>query len=189
MALIIDVINTVPQVVISLSKAKKQMRFDDADAEHLEDELIQVYIDAAITKAENFINSEITEKKYEIRGKSFADVLTFSRQKIQKVTAVTFKDTSGASQTVNAEDYHLTTVDKYENQFSFNEDFVLPEVKAYTPDAVSVFLTVGYPSGKVPKDLQVAILMLASSYNEKREDSVKDKTTAAENLLQPYRKY
>jgi uncharacterized phiE125 gp8 family phage protein len=189
MALIIDVAHAVPQVVVTLAKAKKQMRFDDADAAHLEDELIQVYIEAAVKKAENFIDSEITEKKYEIRGKSFADVLTFSRQKIQKVTAVTFKDTAGASQTINAEDYHLSTIDKYENKFSFNEDFELPEVKPYTPDAVSLFVTVGYPSGKVPKDMQVAILMLASSYNEKREDSIKDKTTAGENLLQPYRKY
>lgn len=188
MALELTVDHIAPEVV-SLVKAKKQMRFDDAEAEHLEDDLIYVYIEAAVKYAENFIESEISEKKYEIRGKSFKDALSFSRQKVQAIDVIKYKDIAGELKTVEAANYHLETVDKYETKIVFNEDYILPEVKQFTPDAVTLFVTVGYAAGKVPKDIIVAVLMLASSYNEKREDSIKDKRTAAENLLQPYRKY
>jgi|TARA_R110002153_G_C13268777_1_gene493058 hypothetical protein len=175
--------------IVSLQKAKKQMRFDDPAAAHLEDDLIEAYIDAAIVKAENFINSEISEKKFRITGKDFADVLTFSKQIIRSVDAFTYRKKDGSVETVPSTDYSLQTTDEYQTSVVFNEDYELPEIMLFNPAAITLDVTVGYPNKKVPKDIIVAILLIASSYNEGRQDTVKDKKTASENLLQSYRRY
>ena len=155
MAFLIEQSHLSPTIV-TLSKAKKQMRFDDPTEPHLEDELIQVYIDAAIEKAENFINSEIKEKVYKIEGSSFTDALSFSQQKIQKVNSIVYKDENGDTQTIAEENYSLETVDRYETKIVFKEDYVLPTVQDYTVDAVTIDFTVGYAKGKVPKPIIVA---------------------------------
>ena len=175
-------------VVVSLEKAKKQLRFDDAEAFHLEDDLIQMYVDGAVKKAENYINSEISEKKFRVTGSSFDDVLTFSRQIIRSVDVFSYKDVDGTVHEIGSENYSLQTVDRYENVILFSDGYELPEVKKSIRDAVTLEVTTGYSGAEVPEDMRIAILLLASGYHEHREDTVKEKTTSAENLLYPYKR-
>lgn len=188
MAQVVEQTHVAPEI-ISLARAKKQLKFDDHEAEHIEDDLIQSYIDAAIGYAENYTGQEITEKKYLINGKSFQDALSFSKQKIQSIDSIKYLDTEGTEQTIATENYQLTTVDKYENAIEFAEDYTLPEVQQYKFNAVKLTVIVGYASGKVPKSMQQAILMLIGHYYENRQDAVKEKCTAAENMLHKYRRY
>lgn len=188
MAQLVEVTHTAP-TIITLAKAKKQLRFDDADANHIEDDLIQVYIDAAVSYAENYTGQEITEKKYKINGKSFTDALTFSTQKIQSIDSIKYLDKNGDLQTIAADNYQLKTVDKYENTLEFTEDFIMPTVQEYKFNAVQIELTVGYAANKVPKSMMVALLMLVSHYYENRQDAVKEKCTAAEDMLHKYKRF
>ena len=186
MAFVIELEHTSPEI-ISLAKAKKQLQIETDFIE--DDDLILDYIEAAISQAENIINSEISEKKYEIQGKSFEDVLGFNRQKITSVDSVVIVDENGDNQTVNADNYSLETVDKYENKIVFKEDYQLPEVQKYNRNAVNLKVTVGYKAGKVPKAIQKALLLMITHSYEYRSDTVKEKCTAAEIALQPYRRY
>lgn len=188
MAQLVKITHTSPEV-LSLLKAKKQLRFDDPSAAHPEDDLIEDYIDAAISYAENYTNQEITEKKFKINGSSFADALSFNKQLIQSIDLVEYYDESNVKQTISTENYFLTTVDDYENKIEFSGDFTFPEVKEYRPDAVQISVTVGYASGEVPKGIIQPLKMLVSWYYENREDQVKEKCTAAEVKLHNYRRY
>jgi len=186
MAFIVETTISSPEV-ISLAKMRKQLELEADFTE--DDDLISDFIDAAINQAENYINSEITEKKFTVTGKSFDDVLAFKKQKIQVVDSITYKDEAGNVQTVIDTNYSLQTVDKFENSIVFNENFELPKVKEYDPAAVALNVTVGYASGKVPKAIKQAVILLVAFMYEHRVDSVKEKSTAAETLLQAYRRY
>ena len=186
MAFILETTSTPPEV-ISLAKMRKQLQLEDDFTE--DDTLISDFIEAAINQAENYINSEITQKTFTVTGKSFEDVLAFKKQKIQAVTSITYKDEAGDSQTVTDTNYSLQTVDKFENSIVFNENFELPKVKEYDPAAVTLNVTVGYAANKVPKAIKQAIILLVAFMYEHRVDSVKEKSTAAETLLQAYRRY
>lgn len=186
MAFVIDLEHTAPEV-ISLAKARKQLQLESDFIE--DDSLITDYIDAAIVQAENYINSEINEKKFEIRGKSFDDVFRFKKQKITSVQSIIYKNEVGEDQTIAETNYSLQNVDKYENAIVFNDDFVLPMVKPFDSSAVILKVTVGYSSGKVPKIIQKALLVMITESYENRTDTVKEKSTASENALHPYKRF
>lgn len=186
MAFLIDLEHNAPDVV-TLAQARKQLQLEDDFTE--DDALISTYIEAAISEAERIINSEITEKKFKIQGKSFADVLKFNRQKITAVDNFQYKDSEGNLQTIAADNYAIQNVDKFENKIEFNENYELPKVKEFTPDAVQLSVTVGYPANKVPKAIIKNLLLMITDYYEKRMDSVKEKCTAAEVGLQKFRRY
>lgn len=186
MAFVEDLEYTSPEI-ISLAIARKQLQLEEDFTE--DDTLIQLYIDAAITEAENYTNIEISEKKFRVDGKSFEDALTFSKQKIQAIDSIKYIDVDGVTQTIAAEKYSLQKVDKYENKITFSEDYTLPEVKEFTPNAVQISVTVGYESGKVPKAIQKALLLMITNSYEFRNDAVKEKCTASENVLHKYRRY
>lgn len=186
MAFIVELEHIAPEV-ISLTTARKQLQLEADFTE--DDALIEIYIEAAIIDAENYINLEITEKKFRIDGKSFEDVLKFNKQKITSIDSILYKDVTGVEQTIDPENYHLDSVDKYENKITFKEDFVLPEVKEYTPNAVKISVTVGYPSGKVPKAIVKNLLLMITNSYEFRTDTVKEKITASETSLHKYRRY
>lgn len=188
MAFVVQETHSSP-TIITLLQAKKQLQFDAPADSHEDDDLINEIIDEAISVAENIINSEIKEKVFTIKGKSFEDVFAFKKQIITNVEAFTYKDTDGNVQTVPAENYSLQTVDKFENKIEFTENYELPEVKQYDPAAVTLTVKVGYADGKTPKGLIKGLKLLITHFYEHRSDSVKEKTTAAELILQPYRRY
>lgn len=186
MAFVVELEHTAPEV-ISLATARKQLQLESDFTE--DDTLISMYIDAAISEAESYINSEISQKKFKIEGKSFADALTFNRQKIIAIDSIKYLDTEGNTQTIAATDYSLQNVDKYENKIEFSEDFTLPEVVKYNPKAVTIEVTVGYAEGKVPKAIQKALLVMVTNSYEFRTDTVKEKITASETTLHKYRRF
>jgi uncharacterized phiE125 gp8 family phage protein len=173
--------------IISLATARKQLQLESDFTE--DDALISTYIDAAISEAEHFINSEISEKKFKVQGKSFSDAMAFNKQILQSVESVKYTPVTGVEATIDVANYSIVNVDKYENQIEFSEDFVYPEVKPYTATAVQIEFTVGYPEGKVPKAMQKALLLMISESYEFRTDTVKEKSTAAENTLRKFRRY
>lgn len=188
MAFVVQNTHTSP-TVLSRLQAKRQLNFNSPAEAHEDDDLIDEIIDEAISVAESIINSEIKEKVFTVTGKSFADVLSFKKQIITSVETFTYKDANGSVQTVPSANYSLQSVDKYENKIEFTEDYELPEVKEYDPAAVTLQVKVGYADGKTPKSIIKALKLLVTHFYEYRSDSIKEKTTAAEIILQPYRRY
>jgi hypothetical protein len=66
---------------------------------------------------------------------------------------------------------------------------VYPEIKAFDPAAVNLQVTVGFSVGKVPKAIQKALLLMVTDSYEFRNDTVKEKSTASENALHPYKRF
>jgi uncharacterized phiE125 gp8 family phage protein len=186
MAFIVEQDYASPEI-ITLATMRKQLELEEDFTE--DDALISSYIAAAINQAENYINSEILEKKFTITSVSFDGVLNFKRQKLQSIESIAYKDAAGVSQTITANNYSIQTVDSFENTIVFNEDFVFPILKKYDQSAVTLKIVVGYPIGKVPKVILQAIILTVSHFYENRVDYVKEKGTAAEVLLQQYRRY
>ena len=173
-----------PAPIVTLAKAKKQCRIESDYVE--EDDLIQDYIDAAIVIAESKIFCAIKERKYRVTGKSFQDVLAFSKQKIKAIDAFTYKDESGDVQALSEEAYALDEVDKYEAVICYANAQELPKVQPFTQDAVTVDVTVGYKNTTIPKDIKQAVLLLVSEMFEKRMNFVQEKSTVVDNLLQKH---
>lgn len=173
--------------VLPLELVKKQLQLE---ADFIEDDaLISIYVDAAITEAENYIHSEISEKKFRIDGKSFNDALSFDKQKINTIDSIKYLDAAGVLQTVDPANYTLESVNKHETKIAFVEGFEFPEVQEFKPNAVQVSVTVGYKEGKVPKAIVKALLLMVTNSYEFRTDTVKEKCNVSENALHKYRRY
>lgn len=186
MAFFTEETHTPTDKIVTLATAKKHLQLDAADDS--EDEILQIYIDAAIAQAENYIESVILERKYKVVGVSFEDVLNFTKQRLKSIITFTYKDTSGDVQPLDASFYRINQVDKFEYNIKYvTDDAELPEVKPLTQDAVTVEMLLGFK--KVQKPIVSAILLLIKDMYEIRSDRPKHQNTAAFNLLKPYRYY
>lgn len=183
-------ITPTPAAIVTLSEFKAQLKEVDPDEAHPEDDLFQHYLDAALDECESYINRFIQTRKFKITGKSFQEVITQSLHTIIAIDKVEYKPenyTSGDLTTLPTESYSLQRVDNVENQLQYTENVELPTVKSYTPDAVQLYITVGF--NKIPKKVKQAILLKAKAMDEMRGDYVKNKVTASERLLQKLIKY
>lgn len=178
-------------VLITLQEFKTQLQFDDPAAAHDEDSLLQIYIDAAIKQAEQKTNSAISEVKYQVFGDSFADVLKFKNQLVKEDSvAITYKPTSyttGNLDTLSTDLWSLDQVDDFERRIVFEDD--LPEVLPNNSEAVQVELITGYTADTLPQDIKVAVMLYASDMYNNRTDVPKEKHSAADKLLAPYKYY
>lgn len=173
--------------VVTLEEFKMQIKELDAEETTTEDELWQVYLDASVEECESYINRAIATKKYKISGKDFNEVIVGSLQTIISIDKIDYKDENGDLQTLDSETYSLQRVDSVENKLEYTEGVELPKVKQYTPDAVQLYITVGFD--KVPKKVKQAVLLKAGAMDKFRTDYVKNKPTASESLLNKLIRY
>ena len=171
-------------VLLTLAKAKKQLRVDASFME--EDDLIQDYIDAAVTAAENYIGGHLQEKTMVISMDSFQNALGVSAFPVQVISSVEYFAPGEATVTVLATSkYKLTTLNQKVFNVILKED--LPEVDDRS-DAVVYKIKVGYPvAGKVPADIVKALLLHISESYDVRENRKEINLTAFNSLLRPYK--
>lgn len=165
--------------IVSLEMAKKQCRLETTDFE--EDEMLQQYIDAAIEVAENYTNSHISEKKTEFVSDDFVNGYKFKITPIQKIEKITYTDTENQVQTLPLEAYKLEKTDEYQYQITFDLELLPKTVKN-----VKMLVKTGYEVNKTPKAIIQAVLLLVSSFYEKREDTVEKLPKASQSLLSKY---
>lgn len=179
-----------PAEIVRLQEFKAQLKEVDPTEAHPEDALFQQYLDAAVEECEGYINRAVIERKYKISGKSFQEVIVQSLHTIQSIDKIEYKPegyVSGDLTTLSEESYFLDRVDKVENKLVYAENVTLPAIKAFTPDAVQLYITIGLD--KEYKKIKQAVLLKAAAMDELRGDYVKNKTTASERLLQSFIKY
>lgn len=169
--------------VVTLAKAKKHLRVE-ADFTD-EDDLIQDYIDAAVTQAENYIGGYITDKNIVIKMTGFDNPLVFEAFPVKAVTSVKyFEQGNETEQTMDAENYTLTAETSKRFAIRFKGD--LPTVQDRF-DAVTVTINVGMAT--IDKPIAQAVLLMVADMYERREDRAEVLSTAGMSLLRSYKKF
>ncbi len=169
--------------VVTLAKAKKHLKIE-ADVVD-EDDLIQDYIDAAVTQAENYIGGYITDKNIVIKMTGFDNPLVFEAFPVKAVTSVKyFEQGNEAEQTMESANYNLTAETSKRFAIRFKGD--LPSVQDRF-DAVTVTINVGMIV--IDKPISQAVLLMVADMYERREDRAEVLSTAAMSLLRSYKKF
>lgn len=169
--------------VLSLAKAKKHLKVDELMIQ--EDDLIQDYIDAAVTNAENYIGGNITDKNIIFKCDAFTSPFIFEAFPIKSITSVKyFKPGEEDEKTLDATNYALTSQNFKTQVIRFKTD--LPAVEKRF-DAVTITVKVGMET--VDKPIITAIMLMVGDMYERREDRVEVVSTAAMSYLRPYKKF
>lgn len=169
--------------VVTLAKAKKHLRIEASFTE--EDDLIQDYIDAAVTNAENYIGGHIANKNMVIKMTGFDNPLVFEAFPVKAVTSVKYFEAGNEDeQTMPEADYALTA--ETQKRFSIRFKNTLPEVQDRF-DAVTVTISLGMAT--IDKPIASAVLLMLADLYERREDRSEVLSTAAMSLLRPYKKF
>lgn len=174
--------------VVTLDEAKAQCRVVDT----AEDGLIAGYILAARQYCESICGSAFMTQTLDAVFDGFGP-LTLPRYPVQSITSVTYLDTNSVSQTLDAENYFLTS--------SLRPMHLITAYGQSWPDtyrqpgAVTVRFVAGYGSkpSDTPEPIRQAILMLVGHWFENRESvtsgALSEAPLSTSALLAPYRIY
>lgn len=173
--------------VITLAEAKKHLHLEADFTE--EDDLIQIYIDAAVAAAEGFTGSHIKEKIYLMISPELEDGMIFAESPVQEITHVKYHPADGSGQvTVDPDDYDLLPLNQVQQILSLASDLAVPSLED-RKDAAEILMTVGYGAGDLPADIKSAVMLILRDLYDNREDRSRVLRSASENLLRRYKKY
>lgn len=158
---------------ISLTQAKEHLRVLHTD----EDDYITTLISSVRDFTEVYVNRILISTVFELSDIVVFDGMQLLHTPVQDVTEIAYTDENGNDQTVDPLDYQVNT---YENGCSFlNGTF--PKFMENT----KVTYTAGYSD--IPKTLHQAMLLMIAKMYENREDTVKNKPSAYDMLVNSYR--
>ena len=180
---ITKVLPETPNVIVTLLKAKKQLRIDALFTD--EDDLIQDYIHSAVEGAEVYINGDLISKTMVITLDAFQEKIVFESYPIRSITTVKYYLNS-TQVTMPSDDYYLNVISSKESVLVFKDQPNTDE----RFNAVEITAVIGFEDAtKVPYRIKQAILLEVSDMYERRENRPEMITTAAQALMRPYRKY
>lgn len=193
----------VEPVTLAEAKAHCKEELPDNDA------LIAGYILAAREYVENETQRAIITRTYDYKaastdglwplywdGQAYRTGIKLPMPPLQSVTSVSYVDTSGATQTLAADQYQVVQ----ENGDSL-EGVIVPDYSVAwpalrpMPDAVTVRYVAGYGGSEaVPHAIRQALLMLVAEWFKHRENVISgtiiaEVPVAVRSLLAPYRVY
>ncbi len=179
----VSIVNGTPTEVVTLAKAKKQLRIESSFTD--EDDLIQNYIDAAVTNAENYLGTHIVDKVMTFKMTGFDNPLIFEASPVKAITSIKYyQEGNDTEQTMASENYVLTSQNSKTYAIRFKNE--LPTVQDRF-DAVTVVINTGMVT--IDKTISQAILLMVSDMYERREDRGEIVSTASMSLLRPYKKF
>lgn len=173
---------------VTLEEIKLHLRVDGDD----EDDLLEVYIPAAVAMCQQQINSSIMLQTWRLTLERFEDSVRLLNAPIQAIDAITYVDVNGATQTLDSGDYVLTgdTVTPTDQW---------PEVKA-GPGAVQITYKAGFSAGNevaqqaaVPAAIKSWLMLTVGTMYANRESILAGVSVASiqgqfvDRLLDPYR--
>lgn len=179
-------VKTATAPIITLPKAKKQIKSDD-DVTY-EDELILSYIDASQGAVSNFINRVIAESNFIMEADKFEPKITFERNwENDTITKIEYYAPGATTLTLlPADQYKLQTSSIVE---CFDIKFLsMPETEK-RDDAVIITVKQGFTASTCPAPLIQAMMLRIADFNERREDRDQGNNPASNNLARAYRKF
>jgi uncharacterized phiE125 gp8 family phage protein len=168
---------------VSLTEAKAHLAVTHTS----DDTLIQLYLDAAVAHldgAEGVLGRCLVTQTWDYAFDRFDGTITVPLPTLQTVTSVTYVDTAGDTQTVNASDYTVA------GQRIVPGDAGWPDTDD-VPHAVTVRFVAGYGLAvAVPAAIKAAILLYVGDMYANREAGGGQlfENPAALRLLRPYMK-
>jgi uncharacterized phiE125 gp8 family phage protein len=170
---------------VTLEEAKAQCRVEDDS----EDSLMTGLIGAATDYVEQYTGRALVSQTWRLTLDAFADSILLPKGPVQSVSAITYFDTAGDVQTLDASNY-TADITSDPSWVVINSDAALPHLM----DAVNVVrvdFVAGYST--LPASIKQAILLLIGQWFDNRSD-VTDKAmiampNAVEALLTNYRSY
>lgn len=172
---------TPPAALLSLPEVKMHLRVDYSH----EDSLLEGFIAAAVGWMDGWrgvLHRCILTQTWALRAEALADMRLPFPDVVSAV--VTYLDTAGVSQTVNANDYRVRTI-KGQGSLIFSTGYAAPAVLAGRDDAVTVTAVYGF--AEAPPALKVAALMLVSHWYQNREGAGERIPPAVHTLVSPWR--
>ena len=159
---------------VTTAEAKLHAKIDTA----ADDTLVDALITAATEMAEQRIGRAIMPQVWELTLDAFPDAFELTRVPVTAVTALTYVDANGATQTLSNTLYSLDNADQ------FGSSYVVPVYNGAWPDsraqvnAVSLQYTAGYANAAaVPEPIKTWIKIMVSTMYEHRESEVVDRST------------
>jgi len=173
---------------VSLAELRAHLRIEHND----EDSYLSMLIGAARATAETVIDGIIADRQFSMVIDDFESVIELPLRPVDTSTiAISYLDTEGAGQTFTDFDY---TTDLFKTKIYPAYNASWPEVEQGR-DKVTVTFTAGLAGveGSMPLDVKHAILMIASTLYDQREDhtaQVKLNTvpTSSQLLLDGYKR-
>lgn len=151
---------------VTLQEAKDWLKVDSS----ADDDLITALITAARIHAEKYTGRVLISQTIEEHFDCFpASGVLYLGFQPTAVTAVTYLNTDGASQTVTASDYTADLISR-PSRIAINPDKAWPTTGDY-PNAVTVEYEAGFAdAASVPESFKVAMKLLIGFLYENRED-------------------
>lgn len=169
---------------ISVDEFKAFVRFDPPE----EDALIEELITTARESAEKYTRRSFITTGWRLRLDSLNGVrkVQLHRSPVQAVTAVTYTDESGDTQTVPAENYTMQT-----NGYVVRHlDYTWPAAIRTRPGVISIDFTAGYGAATtdVPAGIRAALkFYVAHLWESRKPGDDADMPEHVESMLSRYR--
>jgi uncharacterized phiE125 gp8 family phage protein len=142
--------------VVPISLLKSMLRVDFTD----DDAVLLFYLEAAQQFVERHTRRLLSQQTKTLHIRRWPDEVTLQFPPFDSVSAVTYRDTAGATQTLASSRY-VVELDQALAVVRFLDD--LPELNEDAP-RVSVSWLCGYTNSTIPRDLQLAVCRLAGTY-------------------------
>lgn len=167
--------------IVTVAEAKAHLNI----THDYQDTLIQSYIDAAITEAENYTTRSL--KKYDVTVKTgrFTNGMHLQYGPVNGDVVITYLDNNKQSQTLEASVYEVMQING-EPQIIYLDESNLPTVYDRA-NAVTITYSVGYETA--PKPFQQFIKLLVGTMYDKREDSVDKLPRFSYSLIRSYKQW
>ena len=164
-----------------LAIAKKHCRVDSDD----EDELLELYIMAALNKVESYTGRAISERDKTFFFSNFGDCLEFPVSPVSAIVTIIYTDPDGDVQTLDAADFRLIAERVYPQAGQ-----TFPDIQY--PSEIAVTATIGDAEAEGVEAMEQAQLLLIGHYYENREAVVVGSTPntvpmAVKHLLDDFR--
>lgn len=148
---------------LTLEAAKRHLSIDASDDSF--DALIgEDYLPAARAHVESITGSKLVEQVLSAQAASWADLARLPFGPVQSITSITYTDTAGDAQTLDAADYELWN-DGMDAEVRASYGVTFPAIRAGS--RITLTATVGYESP--PAECLQAIRMLTAFWFMNRE--------------------
>lgn len=136
----------------------------------LQNDVIDALITAARKDIENWTNRTMVTTTYEYYLENLCDVMEIPTSTVISVSAITYVDTDGSTQTLSSSLYGTDNISVINKVYELPEQS-FPAVQIQ-PNAVKITFTAGYgAASSVPENMKTAIKMRVAELYEFRESN------------------
>lgn len=189
----LDLVTAPADEPVTLEQMKAWVRQDSSD----DDALIKSLISMAREAVENYLNRALVTQTWDLWLDAFRDI-EIPKAPLQSVTAITYTDDAGATQTVATSVYDVFAYLDAPGWVRLAYSQSWPSTRA-VKDAVKIRFVAGYPTvsplySNIPQAILHGIKVIAAEYYENREINVVNTRAQivaipghVERLLWPYK--